>query len=304
MASPNLDLRDHIPSPSDELVFKALGMPFAQAAATSTTGFALVRNDATIIWANAAFTGLACLRGSPVGVQLDQALDVRFRLPKGEALAALTGLEAGTLELHSARSPLVLLHIAGLDGDRRIVVAASSTGEHGGAVTAPGEHTHVDPLTKLGSKRELQNQLDRWHGDTGLVLLRIDLDRFSDINDSLGRMQGDRLLQLVADRLKRISRAGDAVFHTSGDEFVILQPVNAPSIKSASTIAERMTAVFDRPFRLEDRLIDIGASVGVAFVEAGDMGGAKDLLWKTEAMVRETKRASGQSWRVFDGDSL
>lgn len=303
MAKPNLDLRDRLTSTADQLVYRALGLPFAQAAATSSVGFAVVRADACVIWANAAFSGLTCIAGSPVGVQLDHALDVQFRLAKDEASNAFSAADATTLELHSSRSAPVMLHIASLDGDQRVIVAASAAGELRHAPLSPQGEAMINPLTRLGTKRQLAAQLDAWAGETGLTLMRIDLDGFNDINESLGRIDGDRLLQLVADRLTRVSRAADAVFHISGDEFVVLQPSEAPGMASASAIAERLTAIFDRPFRLDDRLVEIGASVGVALVQAADQDGAKEMLRKTEEAVKQAKRAGGQTWRVFSDAS-
>ncbi len=303
MAIPNLDLRSRLATPADEIVYNALGMPFAQAASVSTVGLALVRADACVIWANAAFAGLTSLAGSPVGVQLDQALDVQFRLARDEARDAFSASRGSTLELHSSRTAPVMLHIAGLDRDQRVVVAVSAAGELMSAPLTPQGAAMINPLTRLGTKSQLVAQLDAWAGETGLLLMRIDLDGFSEINESLGRTEGDRLLQLVADRLNRLSRSGDAVFHVDGDEFVVLQPSEEPGIASASAIAERLTAIFDRPFRMDDRLVEIGASVGVALVQAADGDGAKDMLHKTELAVREAKRAGGQTWRVFSEDS-
>lgn len=300
MATPNLDIPDRITNPAEELVFHALGVPFARAAATSSTGFALVRDDARIIWANASFAALTLLKRSPVGTQLDLELESQFRLAKDELSNALSAKEASTIELHHGRdSAPVQLHIAALDGDHRVLVAASMAPENADGYQALPAASSIDPLTRLGNERYLRDQLDAWQSESALTLLRLDIDAFSQVNESLGRMDADRLLQLVADRLTRSSRAGDTVFHTDGDEFIIWHATEDNGVKSGAAIAERMINVFDRPFRLDEHVIQISASVGIASVSSDQDIDPDEVLWQTEMAVRDAKRSGGQTWRVF-----
>lgn len=282
------------------LGFHALGLPFAQAATSSSTGLALVREDACIIWANPAFTTLIQLPGSPIGVQLDVALDQRFRLSDHESRDALTRDEGGTLELQSSRqrSP-VLLHIAALDGDSRIVVAASaSPGQEVSDVVQFSLGT-TDPLTRLGNRQQLLTHIANLEAKAEYGMLCLDIDGFSTINETLGRADSDRLLQLVVDRLTRALRVGDKIFRSNGDEFRIVHPSDAAEASSRA-MAERVLSIFDRPFRLDEHLVQVSASIGIATTTAERPVAPVELMWCAESALRDAKRAGGQCYSVHD----
>ncbi|WP_412840360.1 diguanylate cyclase domain-containing protein, partial [Aeromonas dhakensis] len=60
------------------------------------------------------------------------------------------------------------------------------------------------PLTRLGNRRALQEQLSRaLHAGEASALVVLDLKRFKQVNDLLGYQVGDRLLQTVADKLQQ-----------------------------------------------------------------------------------------------------
>lgn len=303
MAASNLHVIDQLQGPADSLVYHALGMPFAQAASSSTTGFALVREDACVIWANAAFATLTCMRSSPVGVRLDEELDLHFRLADGEAAQALAQDNVTTLNLSQGRDDSkVTLHIAALDGETRVVVAMSDEI----APSVFGSHvagnTMIDPLTRLGNLPQLLRQLENWPFQQEYSLLCLDVDGFGDVNESLGRADADRLLQLVADRLTRASRAGDKVYRTDGDEFVILHPTELDNENDTPPIsmAERLISLFERPFRLDRQLVQVGASIGIAVKSESDSETTgSDILSRSRDALRDAQRAGGQCSRVY-----
>lgn len=287
-------------SSASDLTYHAMGLPFAQSATTSSTGLALVRSDSRIIWANPAFSRLIHLPGSPVGAPLDQALHQQFRLADDEATLALTQPEGSTLELQCGRQSCpVLLHVAALDGDTRIVVAASSASATVNGDAGTFSLGTTDPLTRLGNRQQLLTHIANLQDKVEYAMLCLDIDGFSTINESLGRADSDRLLQLVVDRLTRALRVGDKIFRSNGDEFRIVHPTDNAE-QSSVAMAERLLAIFDRPFRLDEHLVQVGASIGIAITTESSPVPPVELMWQTESALRDAKRAGGQCSCVFN----
>jgi diguanylate cyclase (GGDEF)-like protein/PAS domain S-box-containing protein len=125
-----------------------------------------------------------------------------------------------------------------------------------------------DGLTGLANRQlfedRVRHALDRSRrSGAGVAVLFVDLDDFKTVNDSLGHAAGDRLLTEVARRVASALRAGDTAARLGGDEFAVLLEDAA----GATEVAERVLAALSEPIAIEDRMLAIGASVGVA--EAG-----------------------------------
>ena len=99
-------------------------------------------------------------------------------------------------------------------------------------------------------------------GDT-LALHRLSLDRFQAVTCTLGRPFGDMLLKAVGERLRRILGDTDTVAWLGGDAFALIQ-VAPKSLGEVGRIAQRVIAELSKPFVLDDNIISIGASVGIA----------------------------------------
>ncbi|MEU4425798.1 bifunctional diguanylate cyclase/phosphodiesterase [Actinoplanes sp. NPDC024001] len=160
------------------------------------------------------------------------------------------------------------------------------------------EATH-DPLTGLGNRAKLQDELDAAvrHGrqtDERFSLLLIDLDRFKEVNDTLGHHAGDELLVEVARRLNQASRAGDVVVRLGGDEFALILPTT-PDHPEALKAGHRILEALRQPIRLDDLLVDIDASIGVASYPRDGHDGAELLQHADVAMYAAKRRHGGVS---------
>ena len=148
-----------------------------------------------------------------------------------------------------------------------------------------------DALTGLPNRvlflERLSAAMEHPERDEQVAVLFCDLDRFKAVNDTLGHAAGDELLRQVAARLLAAVRPGDTVSRLSGDEFaVVLRGLNSP--EGAHSLARRVLACFDEPFRLEGREVRVGTSVGVA-VHAGEDGGPDLLLRRADAAMYADK---------------
>jgi diguanylate cyclase (GGDEF)-like protein len=94
-----------------------------------------------------------------------------------------------------------------------------------------------------------------------LATFAIDLDGFKDVNDVFGHGAGDLLLIEVADRMRRLLGAGEFLARQSGDEFLGLQ-MSGNHPHDAQLFAERIAAVFEKPFQVHEQPVTLTASIG------------------------------------------
>lgn len=131
------------------------------------------------------------------------------------------------------------------------------------------EHlAHFDVLTNLPNRSLFFDRLERAvavarRSGSAIGLLFLDLDGFKEVNDTCGHDVGDRLLQAVAQRLRGSIRESDTVARMGGDEFtVILCNLSTPD--NAEAVAGKIIARLCDPFRIEQHVLHIGASIGIS----------------------------------------
>lgn len=102
------------------------------------------------------------------------------------------------------------------------------------------------------------------------ALMYIDLDHFKPVNDNLGHLVGDQLLLAVAERMQACVRESDTVARVGGDEFVVLLPTFKLA-EDAWSVAEKIRTSLNETFEINNHLINISASIGIAiYPEDGD----------------------------------
>ncbi len=177
-----------------------------------------------------------------------------------------------------------------------------------------------DTLTKLPNRCFLLDRLQqiiakrRRHPERRDAVLFLDLDNFKIINDSLGHDAGDDLLNEVAVRLKecvrehdltargesqqRFCEAGQETIRLGGDEFVVVLECLLDD-RDAIVVADRIVKRLAQPFQLGERLVNVGTSVGVAYVHDQLKDGNEALRNADTAMYRAKTSGKGRV-AVFD----
>jgi diguanylate cyclase (GGDEF)-like protein len=132
----------------------------------------------------------------------------------------------------------------------------------------------TDTLTGLANRAAFTRALDAAAGAaTGAAwVLFLDLDDFKVVNDLLGHAAGDQLLQHVATRMLGAVRDEDLCARLGGDEFGVL--LHAADRDEAELIGRRLVELLSAPVRLDGRLTQVGASVGLAALDPGMSGAA------------------------------
>lgn len=100
-----------------------------------------------------------------------------------------------------------------------------------------------DPLTQLGNRRALDEEMRLCHEDfqrhkTPATLIVFDLDDFKKVNDQFGHNAGDEILVGVSNLLKSRLRKTDRVFRFGGEEFILL--ARNTSLEESQHISEQI----------------------------------------------------------------
>ncbi len=169
--------------------------------------------------------------------------------------------------------------------------------------TAEARITHLaryDELTGLPNRVNFRDEIERLlvvpHDAEQLsALLFVDLDQFKQVNDTLGHPCGDQLLCAVADRLRAMLRPEDFVARFGGDEFVVFQQ-NIKSNEEAARLARRIVDHLSERYKIDNHLVEIGASVGIAMTSPGV---SADTLLKNADMALYRAKADGRGTFCF-----
>jgi diguanylate cyclase (GGDEF)-like protein len=152
----------------------------------------------------------------------------------------------------------------------------------------------TDPLTGLGTRRRLENRIERLIGKrqsdpAPFSVAMVDLDGFKPINDLYGRAAGDGILKQAALRLSAALDEASTVTRTGSDEFTILSPF-VFSAKAAERLAHTLIAVLSAPYDIGGRTVRLTASVGSAIYDDADETTAQ-LVAKAETALYEARRS-------------
>ncbi len=157
--------------------------------------------------------------------------------------------------------------------------------------------TRTDPLTGLGNRRRLDEELTaaaaratRYGNDCAIALL--DLDGFKAYNDSLGHVAGDAALRAVAAVLAASVRATDTVCRFGGDEFVVLMPEQP--LEGAARAAERSRCAIEElrlhyPTPSGPQVLTISA--GIALLGRSAAHDEDEVLRTADAALYRAKQA-------------
>ncbi len=167
---------------------------------------------------------------------------------------------------------------------------------------------YFDPLTGLGNRRLLLDQLDKAlraieRQPQHCALLFIDLDLFKNLNDTLGHSAGDRVLQEAASRLHGAVGSEGLVVRNGSDEFaVLLTELSAQSDSAADQVrhvGERLLEGMRRPFLLEGEAYSLSASIGVSHADS-PLATADQLLQNADLALFQAKASGRNCMRFFD----
>jgi diguanylate cyclase (GGDEF)-like protein len=156
----------------------------------------------------------------------------------------------------------------------------------------------TDELTGIPNRRALLLAVDnalRNRRSAGLLIL--DLDRFKEINDRYGHAAGDRLLRHAAEAFATQIPARAFLARLGGDEFAVLltDADTADTPRLADNLARAAAVPLCDP---KGRMLQVGASIGIATVDLPGIDGG-ELLRRADVAMYQAK-SSGSGVQVYD----
>ena len=162
--------------------------------------------------------------------------------------------------------------------------------------------THFDKVTALPNRLLLTDrlqqamlQVDSYRGT--LSILYIDIDRFTQVNDSFGHAGGDEVLRQVAERIDACVGKADTISGWGGDEFIILLP--GQSAGDAARVANAISGALDSLIVLGgSRELFVSCSIGIAEYpyKSGDVDA---LINNARSAMSKIKEQGGNNYRHF-----
>jgi diguanylate cyclase (GGDEF)-like protein/PAS domain S-box-containing protein len=256
--------------------------------------------------------GYTLLSGAPVVVE-DWSLETRFQQPDFRGRRTGAGLSV-KIEGRS-RDPFGVLVVQSMiarsfaPGDIDFLQALANVLadalERQAIEDAIRERAVHDPLTGLPNRVLFVDRLEHALARLGrqrssalcAAVLFLDIDHFKLVNDSLGHHVGDELLAAAAPRLRQALRSSDTVARFGGDEFGILLE-DIASERDAIESAERIAAIFARPFILSGSEHFVTTSIGIALARGGEL--ADELIRDADAAMYRAKERGRARYEVFD----
>ena len=160
-----------------------------------------------------------------------------------------------------------------------------------------------DPLTYLWNRQafwqQLETQIEQANYNKELfAVIYMDLDKFKLINDTYGHNIGDKLLVQVAKRLLNNIKEGDIAARLGGDEFILLLK-NIKKYANAEKAGHRLRSALSKPIRIENKLLDITASMGISIFPINGRDPDK-LINNSDIAMYKAKRSGRNEFEFFD----
>ncbi|AEF24147.1 diguanylate cyclase/phosphodiesterase with PAS/PAC and GAF sensor(s) [Pseudomonas fulva 12-X] len=161
---------------------------------------------------------------------------------------------------------------------------------------------YSDNLTGLGNRYAFIRALEQRfsNGTAPVSLLLVDIDNFKRINDTLGHQTGDKLLVSLAKRLRNSFSGEGTLARFASNEFAILLD-NCQS-QRGQEIAQQVLETLDKPLFVDNQLIIISGSVGLA--SSPEHGADPQTLMKHAGLALHKAKANGKHQMQVFTDAL
>ncbi len=159
---------------------------------------------------------------------------------------------------------------------------------------------YYDSLTGLPNAtlfNETVTQVLSRQSDDIFALYLVDLDRFTQLNDSLGRRVGDQILTEVGRRLRAALPEPASLARIGADTFAVLSAPLRRETDTGSIVQEQIPGALSRPIRVDEHEIRITARTGVATYPADATGG--DTLFSNAEAALQAAKSSGARYQFY-----
>ncbi len=161
-----------------------------------------------------------------------------------------------------------------------------------------------DNLTGLANRELLHDRLNaamkrtKAEGAARPATLLIDIDKFSQINDTHGLSVGDSILLTVARRLTRLLKLQDSIARFYGDQFAIIL-LSEQQPERIAVFADSARKVLRAPIVFGERELTLSVSIGIAIHDIQAHITADDVINDAELALYHAKRMGGDRIEPF-----
>ena len=161
---------------------------------------------------------------------------------------------------------------------------------------------HFDAVTDLPNRVRLRDLLAEAIASAKedrrpVALLRIDMERFRDINETLGDREVDTLVREVAARLQRTVEPAGLLARVADSEFAVVLPRGGA--EHAMLCARKILAMLGEPIELAGLLLDVRSSIGISMFPGH--GNEADALMRRASIALDQARLTGAGISLFKG---
>lgn len=162
------------------------------------------------------------------------------------------------------------------------------------------EQAYSDALTNLPNRRKLNKWLEEEKSvlkeQNNFAVMLMDIDNFKHINDYYGHEIGDYVLVEYGQRVSAIFEQSGIFGRYGGDEFMAVLPYE--KLQEVEAIASRIVAEIQRPIEIQQTVLSITTSIGIALVEE-DMAIRKMLKCADDALYK-VKEQGKNGFHIVD----
>ncbi|ARU90069.1 bifunctional diguanylate cyclase/phosphodiesterase [Pseudomonas sp. M30-35] len=276
---------------------------FKRAVEQSASAFILLNRDGLVEYVNPSFTAITLYSAEEVQGRriselpaLENLSDLLFNSQSG-----LSGHNSWQGEFKSRRKNLEpywsQLSISKVHADDGVLThyigIYEDITESKSALQRIERLAFRDNLTGLGNRYSFIRALEKRFAvpdKTGISLLLVDIDNFKRINDSLGHQTGDKLLSSLAKRLRNTLTPTAIMARFASNEFAIL--LDHHDLDAGQVIASQVLKTLDKPLFVDNQLISITGSIGLACAPAH--GTDPQILTKHAGLALHKAKANGK----------
>ena len=134
----------------------------------------------------------------------------------------------------------------------------------------------TDPITGLYNRKGFADRAGQLCAEAAargddLVVISFQVHRFRTVNDQHGYETGDRLLKTVSVALSDELGPDAVLARLSGDEFAVALALASDRMSRVDQLAEAVLRIVTRPLLFEEKIIQVGAFVGIASAPAAEV---------------------------------
>ena len=171
-----------------------------------------------------------------------------------------------------------------LDGSRE---------ETGGLMELMGL-TRRDMVTGMYNQRGLLEQLERYkkaclESGEKLLLINVDIEKLSNINDIYGHSEGDVAIQAVAEILKDSLTEHETAARLGSDEFVVAMLINSEAQQIVESLMHAVIGRMDNYNRISDKEYSLTVNYAYLVVEPDQKTQVQDILDEAFSQKRIVK---------------